>query len=207
MGNIILTENDINKMVFKCVNNIIIEGIKTDHPSSLVSLYEFKFYDLLYMPGGLREMCQKIYNENKGNYNFLNSYKKTKIGSDDAHSYDYDKMLRIANNLAIDKSRIFEIVAEWVFEPKNGESNYKITRFAVKSVYDKKTEASIIFSAKSPLIITAWIDDLDGNHEMVNPKRYITSKQDRQKRVQSILDSLNNLKQLNKNETLPGNNN
>lgn len=207
MSNILLTKNDISKMVCECVNRVINENIKTNHPSTVVSLYEFKFYDLLYMPGGLQDECRKIYNENKGKYKFLNSYKREKLNSDDAHTYDYEKMLRMANSLMIEKSRIFEVTAEWIFEPKAGESNYRITRFAVKTVYSPTLEASIIFSAKNPIIITAWIDDLDGNHEMVNPNRYISSKQDRKERVQKILDSINKLKQLNNNETNTGNNN
>jgi dihydropteroate synthase len=45
-----------------------------------------------------------------------------------------------------------------------------------------------------PIIVTAWINRLDDNHMSLNPNLYISSKKERQERVKSIIDMLNNNK-------------
>ena len=151
---------NLEKIVLEKVNCLLCEDEKmSDHGHSVQTINDFRFHDSIYMPGGLKELCYDIYNANKGSF-VLSNKGKSKIGCDEAHEYDEEKLLKIANSLIIEKTNLFEILAEYNTSQKNSSNPYIIKKFIVRVPYDKNNSISIVFGVgKKPLIITAWIKD------------------------------------------------
>lgn len=184
-----INESLIKKIVSERLTRLINEdGRMSDHKHSVQSIYDFRFHDTIYMPGGLKEMCYSIYNSNKGSFR-LSENGKSKIGCDAAHMYDEGKLTRIANSLAIEKTNLFEILAEYNINGANGGNPYIIKKFVVRVPYDANNSISIVFGVgKRPIIVTAWINRSGDNHANLNTNLYIGSKKERQERVKAIMD-------------------
>lgn len=188
-----INEYKLDKIVTERVNRLLKEDEKmSNHKHSLQTIYDFRFHDSIYMPGGLKEQCYSLYNSNKGSF-VLSGKGKSKIGCDDAHKYDEQKLIRIANSLTIENTNLFEILAEYDLNGTNTKSPYIIKKFVVRVPYDSSHSISIVFGVgNKPIIVTAWINRSDDNHENLNTNLYIGSKKERQERVKSIRDKINN---------------
>ena len=190
-----INEYKINKIVSEKINRLLREDDKmSKHKHSVQTIYDFRFHDSIYMPGGLKEQCYSLYNSNKGSF-ILSGKGKSKIGCDDAHKYNEQKLIKIANSLKIETANLFEILAEYDLNGAKNGSPYIIKKFVVRVPYDSAHSISIVFGVgNKPIIVTAWINRLDDNHMSLNPNLYISSKKERQERVKSIIDMLNNNK-------------
>lgn len=193
-----LNESLIEKIVLDKLGILLMEDEKmSNHGHSVQSITDFRFHDSIYMPGGLKEQCYKIYNSNKGSF-VLSNKGKSKIGCDEAHKYDEEKLLKIANSLVIERSNLFEILSEYNINAENGSSPYIIKKFIVRVPYDMNRSISIVFGVgKKPLIITAWINRSNDTHTNLNTNLYIGSKKERQERVKALIDMKTN--NINKN--------
>ena len=164
-----INEHKIDRIVKQKLNCLLEEyGKMSAHKHSMQTIYDLRFHDSIYMPGGLKEQCYSLYNSNKGSF-VLSAKGKSKIGCDDAHNYD-----------------------------EHRQYLYIIKKFVVRVPYDSSHSVSIVFGiGKRPLIITAWLNRLDDNHTSLNPNLYVKSKKERQERIKSIVDRTKNNKQKN----------
>ena len=188
-----INEHKIDRIVKRKLNCLLEEyGKMSAHKHSMQTIYDLRFHDSIYMPGGLKEQCYSLYNSNKGSF-ALSAKGKSKIGCDDAHKYDEHRLVRIANSLKIESSNLFEVLAEYDLNGERSGSPYIIKKFVVRVPYDSSRSVSIVFGiGKRPLIITAWLNRLDDNHTSLNPNLYVKSKKERQERIKSIIDRTKN---------------